>query len=89
MTLLQQAETPADALKYLRELLPLDFEAASQIAQAADWAKIYLLSHLASDLAEDLFFIPLANEADVTRLLSHSKNCLFLGSAQNIYGMIE
>ena len=89
ISLLQKTETPSKALKYLREELPRDFTAASQIAQAAEWAEIYLLSHLDNDLADDLFFIPLDNEADVTRLLSNSENCLYLGSAQNVCGMIE
>ncbi|VAX38105.1 hypothetical protein MNBD_PLANCTO02-1938 [hydrothermal vent metagenome] len=89
VALLQQSETPSKALKKLRKELPSDLIAASQIAQAAEWADIYLLSNLPNDLVENLFFIPLDNVSDAVRLLTQADNTLFLSSAQHTFGCIE
>lgn len=92
MKFLQASEQPLDALKPLRLESPPDLIAATQLAQALDWADVYLLSRLSDELAEDLFFIPVSSEREVTRVLSNGRaegTCLFLESAQHTWGRIR
>ncbi len=89
LKLVRQSKTPREAIKPLRTLTPPDLIAATQLANAADWADVYLLSKLQNDLVEELFFIPLESETEITRLLSGDESCAFLSSAQNTYGQID
>ncbi|HUG92133.1 MAG TPA: lactate racemase domain-containing protein [Planctomycetaceae bacterium] len=89
---LRECERPLEALKPLRLESPPDLIAATQVAQALDWADVYLLSRLSDELAEDLFFIPVASEREVARVLSNGQSdgtCLFLASAQHTWGRIR
>jgi len=82
--MLRRAEEPRDAFRPLRQVGPADLIAATQFAQAVDWGRVYLLSRLDSDLVEDLFCVPIENEAEVARLLAaDDESCLFIGSAQH------
>jgi nickel-dependent lactate racemase len=82
--MLRRAEEPRDAFRPLRQIAPADLIAATQFAQAVDWGRVYLLSRLDSDLVEDLFCVPIENEAEVARLLAaDDESCLFIGSAQH------
>lgn len=81
-------QSPADALQPLRREAPPDLVLATQWAQAADWASIYLLSGLESDLVEDLFAIPLEHEREVGRLLEGTEDGLVIGSAQYVHSEI-
>ncbi len=89
LELLRQSETARDAIQPLRTFLPPDLVSATQLADAADWANIYLLSHLPSELVEDLFMIPLESLDEASRILRGDENCLFVGSAQHTYGRIR
>jgi nickel-dependent lactate racemase len=92
LKLLQDSEEPLDALKPLRLESPPDLIAATQLAQALDWAHVYLRSRLSDELAEELFFIPVASDREVTRVLENGQSdatCLFLGSAQHAWGRIR
>lgn len=80
--------SPSDALQPLRRESPPDLVPATQWAQAADWASLYLLSGLESNLAEDLFAIPLEHEREVQRLLTGADECLAIAGAQFAYGEI-
>ena len=81
---LRLAEEPRDAFRPLRQTGPADLVAATQFSQAVDWARVYLLSGLDSDLVEDLFCVPVESAAEVTRLLSaDDEQCVFVGSAQH------
>ena len=83
--LLRRSESPTDALRPLRQMSPPDLLAATQIAEAADWARVYLTSGLDSDLVEDLFCVPVERPEEVARLLSGSDEpCLFISSAQHV-----
>ena len=82
-------EEPLDALHPLRERRPQDLFAASQLAGAADWARVYLVSGLESDLVENLFMFPLEGTDQVERLLASSESCALIGAAQNTFGLIE
>jgi hypothetical protein len=73
------------ALQPLRKQSPPDLIAASQIAAAADWASVYLLSRLPPQLVEELFMTPLENEREVMRLISTCDGCIVLAGAQHAY----
>ena len=77
------------ALQPLRKAAPPDVLAASQIAAAADWASIYLLSQLESQLVERTFMTPIENDREVTRLLETCDGCVVLAGAQHVYGEIQ
>lgn len=89
LNLLSQCESPGDAIGPLRKMSPADLLPATQLAAAADWAQVYLLSQLPSDQVEDLFMVPLENEKEVQRVLDNAGDCVFLSSAQHCYGRIS
>lgn len=90
MRMVRDCRSPREALKPLRDLVPPDFLPATQLAQLADWSKIYLLSHLESSLVEDLFMMPLASEQEVSRLLkSTSGSCALIEGAQHTHGRLR
>lgn len=86
--MVRNRRSPSDALQPLRRESPPDLVPATQWTQAADWASLYLLSRLESNLAEDLFAIPLENEREVQRLLGGAEDCLAIAGAQFAYGEI-
>lgn len=88
MQIVRSCGSPREALKPLRDQVPPDFLPATQLAQGADWARIYLLSHLDSGLVEDLFMTPLESEAEVTRLLALSQSCAVIEGAQHAHGVL-
>lgn len=79
--LLRQTEDPDRALGLLRRHAPPGMAAAFQWASAAQRAKIYLLSHLPAETAEELFTVPLEHAGQVRRLLGSASSCLFLADA--------
>jgi nickel-dependent lactate racemase len=89
MELIRNSETPGDAIGPLRKVSPSDLTPATQLAAAADWADVYLLSKLGRDLVEELFAVPLESESEVTRLLENTGQCAFLASAQHTFGLID
>lgn len=89
MELLRQAEEPLDVVRTLRDLGPDDLSAATQFAEAVDWARVYLLSNLESDLVEDLFCVPVESDSEVLRLLAAGdESCVIIGSAQHFYAKV-
>ena len=87
--LVRESEAPHDALKPLRKQTPVDLIPATQLALATDWARVYFLSRLDSNIVEDLFAIPLETEQEVHRLLDDEGSCTFLEAAQHTYGLVE
>lgn len=85
---LRQSEIPREALKPLRLESPPDLISVSRLASATDWATVYLLSNLKSEVVESLFMTPLATAAEATRLLSQDGSCVLLESAQNVFGYV-
>lgn len=85
---LQQCGSPREALKPLRLESPPDLIPASRFASAADWATVYLVSGLSSDLVESLCMTPLA-PAEAAKLLGRGGSCLLLESAQHTFGYVE
>lgn len=89
MQMVRDVRSPREALKPLRDLVPPDFLPATQLAQLADWAKIYLLSRLDSGLVEDLFMTPLDNEREVAKLLDGMSECAVIEGAQHTHGRLK
>ncbi len=89
LKMLMRYEDPTEGLRPLRQAAPEDLIPATELAEAADWADVYLLSQLDRDLVEDLFMVPLESEAEVKRLLGREEPVLFLASAQHRFGRIK
>ncbi len=83
--MLRSFHSAREALKPLRQESPPDLVAASQIARAADWASVYLLSRLPSELVEELFLTPLEHEREATRLIAQCEGCLVLDGGQHTF----
>ncbi len=79
--LMRTAEEPGQALGLLRRNTPVDATAAFQWASAAQQARIYLLSDLPPETAEELFTVPLEHAGQVQRLVDDGRSCLFLAEA--------
>jgi hypothetical protein len=87
--IIRSCRSAKSALRPLRQEAPPDVLAASQIASAADWASIYLLSRLDSQLVEGAYMTPLENVREATRLLGTCDGCVVLAGAQHIYSEIR
>jgi nickel-dependent lactate racemase len=79
--LLRQTEEPRRAVKRLSERKPADLIAALQWAGAAGRAKIYLLSGLEQETAEELFATPLDHPGQAQRLLDADGGCVVVPDA--------
>ena len=77
------------ALQPLRKAAPPDVLPAAQIAAAADWASVYLLSKLDSQLVESTYMTPIEPEREVIRLLQNCDGCVVLAGAQHVYSEIQ
>ena len=86
--LLRSQSSARGALKQLRTQTPPDWLTATQIASAADWATVYLLSRLDATVVEELFLTPLESEREVQRLLDMAETCVLLAGAQHTYAEI-
>ena len=86
LQILCESHEPRDAIRLLREQSPPDVIPAIQLADALDWADVYLLSKLREEVVEDLHLGPLSNERDVARLIDGEEGCIFLDGAQHVYG---
>lgn len=86
--LLQETEQPRNALQPLRKMAPPDLMPATQLASAADWAKVYFLSRLSEDTVESLSMTALGSDKEVGRLLSGSERCVLIGGAQHTFGKV-
>jgi nickel-dependent lactate racemase len=89
LELIRSGQSARDAIRPLRKQTPPDLICATQLAAAADWARIYLLSGLADDVVDELFLTPISDESEVRRLLNDDSRCLFLEAAQFAYGAVR
>ncbi len=87
--MLAESRAPKEILKRVREVAPPDMLAATQIAQALDWANVSLLSKLDVDTVESLFMLPLKNAEDAQRLLATLNEGLAIPGAQRAYGEVR
>jgi len=89
LRLLRGEEYPENCLQPIRDATPVDLIPATQIVNAAGWARILLLSKLAPELVEELFIYPLEESNEVMRVLEGSDTCAILGGAQHTFGIVE
>lgn len=89
LSLLRREDYPENCLQPLRDESPVDLIPATQIVNAAGWARILLLSNLAPELVEELFIYPLEESSEVTRILEVSESCAIIGGAQHSFGIVE
>lgn len=87
--LIRQQRSAKSALQPLRAASPEDLLPATQLASAADWCQIYLLSRLDPTLVEELFCTPLANETELLRLLATVDDAIVLMAAQHAYCEVD
>jgi nickel-dependent lactate racemase len=86
-----KADEPQTALAALEKSGLKNVTAALQWAWAAAQARLSILGNLPDDTIEDLFATPLAEPAQVQRLLSGpgGKECLILQDAQRMMAVVE
>lgn len=89
MEMLRSSRSAKAALQPIRKESPPDLVAASQIAAAADWASVYLVSRLPAQLVEESFMTPLDNDREVTRLLATCDGCIVVAGAQHAYPEVQ
>lgn len=87
--LLRQAQDPDQALLLLRRQKPRDLAAVFSWASAAQHARIFLLSGLPEETAEQLFAIPLEDARQVQNLLREAGSCLFLNDAHKTLAVVD
>jgi len=81
-------EDPRLALNLLFQEKPVDLAAAFLWGTAAQQARLYLLSGLQEDVAEELFTIPLQHAGQAQRLLTSSATCVLLEDAHKALAIL-
>jgi nickel-dependent lactate racemase len=89
LQLLRQSEDMGPALQRMLQEKPEDLAAGFMWASAAQHAKLYLLSGLADEVAEELFVTPLERASEVQRLLSGEAACLLLPDLDKTLATVE
>ena len=79
--LMQLTEDPGETLRILAQEKPADWEAGFLWCRAAQTAKLYLLSRLPTESAEELFVTPMENAGQAMRVIGSDSTCLFLPDA--------
>ncbi len=81
-------DDPALLQQILLQEKPSDLSAALGWASAALQARLYLLSGLSSDVAEELFTIPLEHAGQAQRLLTDQASCILLPDAHRTLAVL-
>lgn len=81
-------DDPGLALNLLFQEKPSDLEAAFMWGAAAQHARLYLLSGLEEEVAEELFAIPLQHAGQAQRLLTPDATCVLLGDAHKAVAVL-
>jgi SAM-dependent methyltransferase len=84
----RQHDEPGLAMQLLLQEKPRDLAAGYLWTTAAEQAKLYLLSGLAPDVAEELFAIPLQNAQQAQKLLTPHTTCLLLPDAHRTLAVL-
>jgi hypothetical protein len=87
--LLRGRDDPRSALQALRQAHGPEQAAAVQWAQAAQQARLYVLSELPEGTVEELFATPLGHPEQVQRLVAGGGSCLFLEDAHKAMAVVE
>jgi nickel-dependent lactate racemase len=87
---LRRTDDAPQALRQLREHTgAADHQAAFQWASAAEQARLYLLSGMSAEVAEELFAVPLDDAGQVQRLVGEAKACVFLPDAHKSLAVLR
>ena len=87
--ILRQHDDLGTALRLLLKERPADLPAGFMWGTAARTARLYLLSGLPGDVAEELFTTPLQHAAEVQKLVGGDASCLFLPDAHKTLALVE
>jgi nickel-dependent lactate racemase len=87
--LFRRHEDPDLACRVLLQERPSDLTAGYQWATAAGQARLYLLSGLAGDVAEELFTIPLQHAEQSQKLLTDHATCILLPDAHKTLAVLQ
>jgi nickel-dependent lactate racemase len=87
--LLRESESPAQALRRIKEGTEFDPRAAFCWASAAQRASLYLLSRLPQEQSEELFTIPLDRAGQVEKLLAAAPSCIILPAADKSMAVLR
>jgi nickel-dependent lactate racemase len=82
-------DDPALVQQLLLQEKPPDLTAAYLWATAANKARLYLLSGLPSDIAEELFAIPMQNAEQAQKLLTGQATCALLPDAHKTLAVLR
>ena len=80
-TMMRRSQEPEDLLKPLRREPTHDSVEITQLIQALRRARVYLLSSLNPDVVEELGMIPVADVAELQRLVASIKKCRIVPNA--------
>lgn len=86
--LLKSSRSPKAALQRMRKESPPDLLACTQVASAASWANVSLLSRLDSSLVEDLQLAPLTSIDEAIRLIGRLEDVVLLDGGAHLWGEI-
>ncbi len=89
LELLKSQTSARGALSAMRKMGAEDMIAATQVASAADWARVFFLSRLPGDVIDELSMAPLENDREAARLLAGEESCVLLGSAHHTWTEVE
>lgn len=89
MAQFRRHEDPGLLLNVLYQEKPIDLTTGYQWATAAQHARLYLLSGLQEDVAEELFTIPMQHAGQVQRLLTPDATCILLADAHKSLAVVS
>jgi hypothetical protein len=79
--ILRRAGDPERGLAELRDAAPTDIESGYQWASAVQGARVYMLSGLPEETAEELFTVPLEHAGQMRRVIGTDGSCLIISDA--------
>ena len=84
--IVRTARDPQDAAEILRRQQIPDAADMLRLLDACSHARIFVLSNLAGELLEELGLFPLADSAEIQRLVDQAPRCLMLPNASTFRG---
>jgi nickel-dependent lactate racemase len=88
LDVLKASRSPKAALAQLRKEHPPDLVSSLQVASAASWARVSLLSRLDSALVDDLQLNAVDSLAEAERLIHQSDDVVLIDGANRMWGEI-
>lgn len=88
LEVLKASRSAKAALAQLRKMHPPDLMSSLQIASAASWARVSLLSRLDSALVDDLQLSAVGSLAEAERLINQADDVVLIDGANRMWGEI-